>query len=91
MCVFQIMEKAELLRDAEANLLPALLRLQELVRKCSMLFLGLLLAKALCCCTVDDEGKGKASCVRSVLELSVKSSFITLLKKKNANHSLHFN
>lgn len=31
--VFQVMEKAELLRDADANLLPALLRLQELVRK----------------------------------------------------------
>lgn len=32
------MEKAELLRDADANLLPALLRLQELVRKCNKLF-----------------------------------------------------
>lgn len=38
LCVFQIMEKAELLRDAEANLLPALLRLQELVRKYSLFF-----------------------------------------------------
>lgn len=35
---FQVMEKAELLRDTDANLLPALLRLQELVRKCSKLF-----------------------------------------------------
>lgn len=34
----QVMEKAEVLRDADANLLPALLRLQELVRKCSELF-----------------------------------------------------
>uniref|UniRef100_A0A8P4K6Z6 Origin recognition complex, subunit 5 n=1 Tax=Dicentrarchus labrax TaxID=13489 RepID=A0A8P4K6Z6_DICLA len=32
-----VMEKAELLRDTDANLLPALLRLQELVRKCSNL------------------------------------------------------
>lgn len=31
--VCQVMEKAEVLRDADANLLPALLRLQELVRK----------------------------------------------------------
>lgn len=30
--IFQVMEKAELLRDTDANLLPALLRLQELVR-----------------------------------------------------------
>lgn len=30
------MEKAELLRDADVNLLPALLRLQELVRKFSL-------------------------------------------------------
>uniref|UniRef100_A0AAQ5YXR5 Orc1-like AAA ATPase domain-containing protein n=1 Tax=Amphiprion ocellaris TaxID=80972 RepID=A0AAQ5YXR5_AMPOC len=29
--IFQVMEKAELLRDSDANLLPALLRLQELV------------------------------------------------------------
>uniref|UniRef100_A0A8C9ZHB7 Origin recognition complex, subunit 5 n=1 Tax=Sander lucioperca TaxID=283035 RepID=A0A8C9ZHB7_SANLU len=29
--IFQVMEKAELLRDTDANLLPALLRLQELV------------------------------------------------------------
>lgn len=28
----QVMERAELLRDTDANLLPALLRLQELVR-----------------------------------------------------------
>lgn len=35
MYIFQVMEKAELLRDTDANLLPALLRLQELVRKCS--------------------------------------------------------
>lgn len=34
----QVMEKAEVLRDTDANLLPALLRLQELVRKCSELF-----------------------------------------------------
>lgn len=32
------MEKAELLRDTDASLLSALLRLQELVRKCCMLF-----------------------------------------------------
>lgn len=31
--VFQVMEKAELLRDTDANILPAFLRLQELVRK----------------------------------------------------------
>lgn len=35
---FQVMEKAELLRDTDANLLPALLRLQELVRKYRVLF-----------------------------------------------------
>lgn len=33
--VFQVMEKAELLRDTDANILPAFIRLQELVRKCS--------------------------------------------------------
>lgn len=33
--MFQVMEKAEHLRDADANILPAFLRLQELVRKCS--------------------------------------------------------
>lgn len=32
------MEKAELLRDADANILPAFLRLQELVRQCSSPF-----------------------------------------------------
>lgn len=32
------MEKAEHLRDADANILPAFLRLQELVRKCSSHF-----------------------------------------------------
>lgn len=37
MYIFQVMEKAELLRDTDANLLPALLRLQELVRKRSKL------------------------------------------------------
>lgn len=31
--VFQVLEKAEQLRDADANILPAFLRLQELVRK----------------------------------------------------------
>lgn len=31
--MFQVMEKAEHLRDADANILPAFLRLQELVRK----------------------------------------------------------
>lgn len=36
--VFQVMEKAEHLRDADANILPAFLRLQELVRKCSSHF-----------------------------------------------------
>lgn len=29
---FQVMEKAELLRDTDANILPAFVRLQELVR-----------------------------------------------------------
>lgn len=41
----QVMEKAEVLRDADANLLPALLRLRELVRKCSELS-----CEAPCCC-----------------------------------------
>lgn len=36
--MFQVMEKAEHLRDADANILPAFLRLQELVRKCSSHF-----------------------------------------------------
>lgn len=45
------MEKAELLRDTDANLLPALLRLQELVRKCIRLFV--LSSEPVCCCTVQ--------------------------------------
>lgn len=40
--MFQVMEKAEHLRDADANILPAFLRLQELVRKCSSHFVFVL-------------------------------------------------
>lgn len=40
--VFQVMEKAEHLRDAGANILPAFLRLQELVRKCGSHFVFVL-------------------------------------------------
>lgn len=51
------MEKAELLRDTDANLLPALLRLQELVRKCIKLFvLSIKWATSLLLHCADDEG-----------------------------------
>lgn len=40
--MFQVMEKAEHLRDADANILPAFLRLQELVRECSSDFVFVL-------------------------------------------------
>lgn len=43
------MEKAELLRDADANLLPALLRLQELVRRFSSLSYLSSEAASYCC------------------------------------------
>lgn len=49
------MEKAELLRDADANILPAFLRLQELVRQCSSPFAFVI---ELCCSIllcVDDK------------------------------------
>lgn len=49
------MEKAELLRDADANILPAFLRLQELVRQCSSSFAFVI---ELCCSfllCVDDK------------------------------------
>lgn len=56
MYIFQVIEKAELLRDTDANLLPALLRLQELVRKCSKLFvLSINWATLLLLHCVDDE------------------------------------
>lgn len=41
MFAFQILDKAERLRDMEANILPAFLRLQELVRICNNLLGGL--------------------------------------------------
>lgn len=41
MFAFQILDKAERLRDMEANILPAFLRLQELVRICNDLSGGL--------------------------------------------------
>lgn len=53
--MFQVMEKAEHLRDADANILPAFLRLQELVRKCSSHFVFVLKLRFFFLLCVDDK------------------------------------
>ena len=57
MFIFQVMEKAELLRETDANVLPALLRLQELVRQRSELFvLSIRRSTLLLLHCADDDG-----------------------------------
>lgn len=81
------MEKAELLRDTDANLLPALLRLQELVRMSSLYFLSSGTLHCLC-----EVMKGEWECffLMNNVEVSVWRSFIILLVTSGSS-SHYFN